>query len=309
MTFGRSKSPIQLTGTSVAVTGAAGGIGKAIATAFAAQGARVTLGDLDGDKAAAAAADIGHGAVGVALDVSDTDSFTSFLDHAEQTHGPLGVLVNNAGVDWMGVFHDGDDAISRRELSVNLMGPVIGSRLALRRMLPRQQGHIVNVASGAGRLPQPGSAVYTATKHGVVGLTECLDLEYRKSGVRFSLLHPGYIDTAMTEGTSRPSPLVPAATPDDCADAVVKAVQHNIFNVWAPGDLGFSIKLSQIVGRRIRDRVLLATRVDKIAEKVEPTARADYYDRAFRTTTRTGAEPATDEPSDEDLSTGPRGRV
>jgi NAD(P)-dependent dehydrogenase (short-subunit alcohol dehydrogenase family) len=288
-----------LTGASIAVTGAAGGIGRAIAAHFARAGARVALGDLDGAAAQQVAAEIGHGAIGVQLDVTDEASFAAFLDAAEHAHGPLDVLVNNAGVDWMGQFHRGDNDISRRELAVNLMGPVIGSRLAVQRMLPRSHGHLVNVASSAGRVPQPGSAVYTATKHGVVGLTECLAMEYRDSGLRFSLLHPGYIPTAMTTGTTRPSRLMPSGTPDGCARAVVEAVRHNRFNVFAPASQAVGIKLSQIVGRGIRDRVLLAMGIGKIAEHLDINARTTYYDRAFGTaaSSRTKDHDNTENPS------------
>ncbi|MGA5544933.1 SDR family oxidoreductase [Mycobacterium sp. NPDC051198] len=276
-----TRTPLDLGGKSVAVTGGANGIGRAIAARFAAEGARVTIGDLDEAAAQKTAAELGGEAVGVALDVSDETSFAAFLDAAEQANGPIDVLVNNAGVDWMGPFHQGTEDHSRREIAVNLMGPIIGSRLALQRMLPRRTGHIVNVASSAGRIPQPGSVVYTATKHGVVGLTECLALEYRKSGIRFSLLHPGYIPTAMTAGTVRPSRLMPTATPDDCARAAVNAVRHNRFNVFVPGDQVVSIKLSYVVGRKVRDRVLLALGIAKIADRVDNTAREAYYQRVF----------------------------
>ncbi|MEU6187558.1 SDR family NAD(P)-dependent oxidoreductase [Nocardia sp. NPDC047038] len=281
MKFGRRPAPLELGGASVAITGGAGGIGRAIAEHFARAGARVAIGDLDAQQAKETAAEIGSGAIGIGLDVTDEASFGAFLDAAEWSNGPIDIVVNNAGVDWMGQFHSGKDSTSRRELAVNLMGPIIGSRLALQRMLPRDRGHIVNVASAAGRVPQPGSAVYTATKHGVVGLTECLALEYRDTGIRFSLLHPGYIQTRMTEGTQRPSALVPAATPDDCARAVVKAVQHNRFNIWAPAGQWVGIKLGQILGRAIRDRVLISIRIGKIAENVDTTARREYYEKAF----------------------------
>jgi short-subunit dehydrogenase len=75
-------------------------------------------------------------------------------------------MVNNAGIDWMGPFHEEPDEVSRREIEVNLLGTVCGTRLAAQRMLPRRRGHIVNVSSGVGRAPLPGSAVYSATKHG-----------------------------------------------------------------------------------------------------------------------------------------------
>jgi NAD(P)-dependent dehydrogenase (short-subunit alcohol dehydrogenase family) len=272
---------LTLDGALVAVTGGANGIGRAIAEHFARLGARVAIGDIDSQAAQSLAAELGNGAIGVALDVSDEASFAAFLDAAEEANGPLAVLVNNAGVDWMGPFHTDTNRDSRREVAVNLMGPIIGSRLALQRMLPRRSGHLVNIASAAGRVPQPGSAVYSATKHGVVGLTECLRLEYRDSGVRFSILHPGYIPTAMTEGTQRPSRLLPTATPDDCARAVVDAVQHNRFEVWSPANQWVGVKLGHLFGRAVRERVLLAMGIGKIADDMDQSARANYHERAF----------------------------
>src|SRR5207253_8125132 len=112
----------------------------------------------------------------------------------------------------VGPFHEEPDDVSMRELAVNLLGAILGSRLALQRMLPRRRGHVVNIASGVGRVPLPGSAVYSATKHGVVGLTESLRLEYRDSGIGFSVVQPAQVDTAMLEGQARPR-LLPVITP------------------------------------------------------------------------------------------------
>src|SRR4051794_21657031 len=95
-----------IAGITVAVTGGAHGIGRAIAEHFARAGAHVTIGDLDGPAAEAAAEAIGGDATGLALDVSDRDAYAGFLDAAEERHGPLHVLVNNAGIDWIGPFHE-----------------------------------------------------------------------------------------------------------------------------------------------------------------------------------------------------------
>src|SRR4051794_32897708 len=173
----------------VVVTGGAQGIGRAIAEAYLAAGARVSVGDLD--TSGIEDLDV----LGRHLDVRDRDSFAAFLDDAEVAYGPVDVLVNNAGIDWIGPFHEEPDGVSRRELEVNLLGTITGTRLALQRMLPRARGHIVNAASGVGRIPLPGSATYSATKHAIVGLTESLRLEYRRSDVRFSLIQPSQVKT------------------------------------------------------------------------------------------------------------------
>src|SRR4051794_25836800 len=196
-----------LDGVSAAVTGAGNGIGRAIARKLAAAGARVALADIDGDAAEAVAAEIGDAAFATALDVADRESFAAFLDDAEQRHGPLAVMVNNAGIDWVGPFHEEPDEVTRREIDVNLYGTLIGTKLALERMLPRRGGHLVNVASGVGRVPLPWSATYSATKHGLVGLMDSLKLEYRGSGVEFSVVLPSQVDTAMIEGQPRPRAL------------------------------------------------------------------------------------------------------
>ena len=268
------------TNTSVAVTGGAHGIGRAIARQFAGAGARVALGDLDGEAAQRLADELGGGAISVALDVTDRDAFVAFLDAAEQSHGPLEVMVNNAGVDWVGPFHEEPDEISRRELDINLMGTILGSRLALQRMLPRRHGHVVNVASGVGRVPLPGSAVYSATKHGIVGLTESLRMEYRGSGVRFTVVQPSQVETAMIEGQPRPR-LLPVVSPDDVAAAVLDAVRRDKFEVWVPASQAISVKLGNLLPRPVRERVMRLLGVGRIAGEADPVARRAYHERMF----------------------------
>jgi NAD(P)-dependent dehydrogenase (short-subunit alcohol dehydrogenase family) len=271
---------VQISGASVAVTGGAHGIGAAIAREFARQGARVAVGDLDEQGAQALSAELSGPALGLPLDVSDPDSFSAFLDRTEEAHGPLTIMVNNAGVDWVGPFHNEPTDVSRRELAINLLGPILGSRLALQRMLPRGHGHVVNVASGVGRVPLPGSAVYSATKHGVVGLTESLRLEYRASGIGFSLVHPAQVETAMIDGQPRPR-LLPVVTPDDVARAVISAVEKDRFEVWVPSNQWISVKLGNLMPRRLRERVLLALGVGRIAGEADQSARRDYHERMF----------------------------
>ncbi|MDX6655473.1 MAG: hypothetical protein QOH62_266 [Solirubrobacteraceae bacterium] len=272
--------PISLSGLNIAVTGGGNGIGRAIAEHFGRAGARLAIGDLDTASAQATAASIGTEAIAATLDVTDRDAFAAFLDAAERAHGPLDVLVNNAGIDWVGPFHDEPDEVSRREVEVNLLGTVYGTRLALQRMLPRGRGHVVNVASGVGRAPLPGSAVYAATKHGIVGLTESLRMEYRRTGLRFSVIQPAQVETDMLDGQGRPR-FLPRVTPDDVATAVVRAVGHNRFEVWVPTSQGVTAKLGAVLPRPAREAVMRALGLGKIAGDTDPQARSGYHQRMF----------------------------
>jgi NAD(P)-dependent dehydrogenase (short-subunit alcohol dehydrogenase family) len=269
-----------LANASAAVTGGGNGIGRAIVLHLARAGARVAVGDVDLAAAEAVAREAGGETFAAALDIADRDGFASFLDMAEERHGPLDVMVNNAGVDWVGPFHEEPDEVTRREIEINLYGTTIGSKLALARMLPRRSGHLVNVASGVGRVPLPGSATYAATKHGVVGLTESLRLEYRDSGVGFTLVQPSQVETAMIDGQGRPRGL-PVIAADDVGAAVVDAVRSGRFETWVPRSQGASAKLAAILPRRVREAMLHLVGVPQIAGDSDPEARHGYHERAF----------------------------
>ena len=269
-----------LAGLSAAVTGGGNGIGRAIALHLARAGARVAIGDRDTAAAETVAAEIGSDAFALSLDISDRDAFAAFLDAAEERHGPLAIMVNNAGVDWIGPFHEEPDEVTRREIDVNLFGTTIGSKLALQRMLPRRSGHLVNVASGVGRVPLPGSATYSATKHGVVGLTESLRLEYRGSGVSFTVVQPAQVETGMLDGQGRPRAL-PQISADDVAEAVLDALAKKRFEVWVPRSQAASAKLGAALPRAAREAVYRALGLTKIAGETDASARRAYHRKAF----------------------------
>src|SRR4051794_23724113 len=138
------------------VTGAARGIGLAIATALVRSGVRVVLADVDADAAQRAADALGGGCLGVEVDVRDKASVASAVAFAEERVGPLDLLVNNAGVMWVGAFDDEPESASRRMLEVNLLGVVNGFRVAAPLMRARGHGHIITIASAASRLAPPG---------------------------------------------------------------------------------------------------------------------------------------------------------
>jgi NAD(P)-dependent dehydrogenase (short-subunit alcohol dehydrogenase family) len=274
------RSVRSLRGAPAAVTGAGRGIGRAIGLDLARAGARVAIGDVDVEAAEGVAREIGADAFAFRLDVTDPAGFRAFLDEAERRHGPLALLVNNAGVDWIGPFHEEPDEVTLREIEVNLCGTALGSKLALARMLPRREGHLVNVASAAGRVPLPGTATYAATKHGVVGLTESLRLEYRRSGVAFTVVQPAQVETAMIEGQARPRAL-PVVTPEEVAAAVLDAVRRRRFEVWVPRSQAASGKLAAVLPRPAREALVHALGVHRVAGDSDRDARRAYHRRAF----------------------------
>ena len=198
-----AKQPRILVGQVAAISGAARGIGKATAQAFAREGMKVAIGDLDADLAEQAAAEMGPNAAGFELDVTKRDSFEAFVDAAEERFGPLDVLVNNAGIMPVGRFIDEDEATAVRMVDINVHGVIHGMKIALPRMMARNRGHVVNIASQAGKYGAPGGATYSATKHAVIGLTEAVrgELHIEGSAVELSYVMPYVVKTELGAGT------------------------------------------------------------------------------------------------------------
>ena len=157
-----AKEPRSVGGKVVAITGGARGIGKATAAALVREGAKVAIGDLDKPLAEEAAAELGGETIGLELDVTRRDSFANFLDQVSERLGPLDVLINNAGIMPIGPFTGEDDATARRMIDINLHGVIYGMKLVLPGMRERGRGHVVNLASQAGKAGLPGGATYCA---------------------------------------------------------------------------------------------------------------------------------------------------
>ncbi|WP_104182922.1 SDR family oxidoreductase [Mycobacterium avium] len=208
----------------VVITGGARGIGLATATALHKLGAKVAIGDIDEVRVKESGAALDLDVYGK-LDVTDPHSFSDFLDEVERQLGPMDVLVNNAGIMPLGRVVDESDAVTRRILDINVYGVILGSKLALARMIPRGRGHVINVASLAGETYLAGAATYCASKHAVVGFTDAARIEYRRSGVKFSVVKPTFVNTELIAGTSGAKG-VRNAEPSDIADAIVKLVAH-----------------------------------------------------------------------------------
>jgi len=267
-----------LAGRVVAVTGAARGIGRAIAERLAREGARVAIGDIDAALVEGAAAEIGGATIGLALDVSDRGSFEAFVDSAEERLGPLDVLVNNAGILLMGPFLDESDAATEREFAVNVMGVVYGMRIVLPRMRERGRGQVVNIASGASFVAPPGEASYAATKHAVVGLTEGVRAELRGTGVDLTLVFPGLVKTELAVG-SRPTRGMKWIEPDTVAGGVVDAIRKPVPEIFVPRSMAPTLRLNKVLPPRARERLGKLFRLDQFATGADPSARAAYNER------------------------------
>ncbi|MEO3785807.1 SDR family oxidoreductase [Actinocorallia sp. B10E7] len=269
-----------LDGEVVVITGGARGIGAATARAVLAAGARVAVGDLD-------AAQAPPGCLALPLDVTDRPGFTAFLDEVERELGPLSVLVNNAGIMPVARLEDEPDQVTGAQLAINLHAVIHGSREAVRRMGERPRdgrlGHIVNVASGAGRLPVPGGATYCATKYGVVGFSEALRAEVRGAGIEVTCVLPGVVRTELAAGLT-PVRGVRAVTPDEVAGAVVAALRRPRAEVYVPRSLGMALRVRDLVPRGLARRLTRAMGGESLLlDAARTSERAAYEARATRT--------------------------
>ena len=231
----------------VAITGGARGIGKATAGALVRRGCRVAIGDVDLALAEETAAALGGGTVALALDVSDRSSFEAFLDEAERQLGPLDVVINNAGIMPVTPFVEESEESFHRQIEINLLGVMHGTQLAMRRMMPRNSGHIVNIASQAGKIAAPGIATYSATKHAVVGLSECVRLELRGRDIEVSCVMPTVVNTELTAGVGQK--WVKPVEVTDVAEAIVGALEVPRFDVFVPKSNGALIRAAALMPR------------------------------------------------------------
>ena len=182
-------------GSRVAVTGAAGGIGLAVARSFHGAGARVALADVDGARVAAAAEALGPGAEAAAVDVRDPDRVDAWAGAIERAWGGLDVLVSNAGVYPAAPFLEMSPAAWDEVIDVNLRGTFLVCQRFARGMVARGGGGaIVTIASGSARFARVGAAHYGASKAGVVALTRAMALELAPHGIRVNAVSPGIVD-------------------------------------------------------------------------------------------------------------------
>ena len=215
-------------GRVVLVTGAGRGIGRAIALAFAREGARIALNGRTKKTLVDAQKEIKEaGATSVVLpgDIADEGVVSRVVAAAEQQLGPVDVLVNNAGVYVSAPVEKMDTLVFDRILAVNLRGPFLTSRAVLPGMKARRRGHIVNIASTAGRRGFAGGGAYCASKFGLVGLSEAMMYEARTSDVRVSVVYPSTVATDLVRKGGMAFDEKKAIQPEDVAAGVVALVK------------------------------------------------------------------------------------
>ena len=226
--------PVEIRGRNALLTGAAGGLGHYIARALAAEGANLALSDLPDSPVDDLIAELGSrvDVVPAPADLRDTAALSDLLAAAEDAIGPIDILVNNAGLEFVGPY----TAQTRDELEaivgVNLMATLELTRLALPGMLKRGRGHVVNIASLAGKIPTPYFHTYNATKHGVVGFTHSMRGELVATPVSISAICPGFISRVGMLGRIEDRVEIPSALgtepPEKVGAAVVRAIRDDV---------------------------------------------------------------------------------
>ncbi len=269
-------------GRTIAITGAARGIGHATAKALLARGARVVIGDRDVavlESAVTGLAGVGP-VTGYPLDVTDRDSFAAFLDKARADgDGHIDVLINNAGVMPVGPFLEQSEQSIRSSIEVNFYGVLTGCQLVLPEMVRRRRGHVVNIASMAGMVAVPGQVVYAGTKFAVVGLSTAMADEFAPQGVEVTVILPTFTNTELIAGTKNTGAQKPVQ-PEDIAAAIVKALDKPKTHVSVPTPLRFVGAVTSMLGPRGRRWLSRQMGNDHVFLDYDRTARQAYEARA-----------------------------
>jgi short-subunit dehydrogenase len=271
-------------GAAAAVTGAASGIGKALAIEFAARGAELALADRDEAGLASVAAEIGSKAKVSThrVDVGEPAQIAGFVREAIAAHPALNIVVNNAGVALLGQFHEIDQAQMEWLFNINFWGAVHSTRAFLPHLATRREAHIVNVSSIFGIVAPPGQTAYAAAKFALRGFSESLrhELQMANSPVRLSVVHPGGILTnivrnsragsGVTDNARRAESIerfdqIAKTTPQQAARTIIDGIERNRPRILIGGDARMMDFLQRL--RPATYWAVLARRIEKMAKK------------------------------------------
>ncbi len=282
-----------VSGKVVAITGGAQGIGRKTAEALIRRGARVAIGDLKAEQAEQTATELGGNCVAFELDVTSRPSFEAFYANAAKELGPIDVLINNAGIMPLNLLTDESDEIAKLQIDINLHGVIFGTKIAMADMIPRNTGHIVNIASQAGKAGFAGGATYCATKHAVVGLSEAARGELRDTNVEVSCVMPAIVNTELGSGLHEARG-VKTLEPEDVAEAIVEAIETNRFDVWVPKETVYIAGAMNLLPRRGREAIARFLKADDVLSAPDRNVRAGYEDRAAHSRTEESAQADAD---------------
>ena len=235
----------------IVITGAASGIGRALAERFAAEGARlVVCADRDGEGAAATAKAVGG--VAFTVDVAKEEDIQHLIETVETDHGPIDLFCSNAGIG-IGGGAEAPNEGWQRIWDINVMAHVWAARHLVPRMIARGGGYLMNTASAAGLLSQIGSAPYAVTKHAAVGLAEWLAITHGDQGIKVSVLCPQAVRTKMTErNPDGVASIDGMMEPETVAEACVKAIEAEDFLILPhPEVLDYMRRKTEDYGRWI----------------------------------------------------------
>jgi NADP-dependent 3-hydroxy acid dehydrogenase YdfG len=278
-----------LTGQVAAITGAARGIGRATAQAFLREGMKVAIGDLDYATAQRTAQELGHGTLAFPLDVTQRESVRDFIDSAEAQLGQIDVFVNNAGIMQVGhTLWEEDDATTLRMIDININGVMHGIKEIVPRFLSRGRGHVVNLASTAGKGGFPGGGTYCGTKHYVVGVSEALRAELRETDIQVSCVMPVVVNTELASGLTETRG-VKQVQPEDVADEIVAALKEARFDVFVPRSVAGITKVMNLLPRSGREGLSRALKADQVLAHIDTGKRAAYELRASQSDPALGA--------------------
>jgi len=275
-------------GAAIAVTGAASGIGRALAIEFAARGADLALADRDEAELQTVAAEIAKASPRKVslhrVDVSEQEQIAAFAHEAITAHPSLNILINNAGVSLLGLFHEIDQAQMEWLFNINFWGAVHATRAFLPHLASQPASHIVNISSIFGIMAPPGQTAYSAAKFAIRGFSEALrhELQIAKSPVRLSVVHPGGIKTnivrnsragvGITDNERRAQSIerfdaIAQTSPKDAALRIIKGIEKNEPRILIGSDARFMELLQRF--RPATYWNVMAKRIEKMSKKAQ----------------------------------------